>query len=201
MNKKAVILLGLALVAGGVGVLTLDDVTIESDAIYEYQVVPKAIRASNNKHVRVVGSSSAAVTVEDSDLGRIIVTGVDKNAICSVAFEEGDALPDNLQEYADIYKKIDGSFLGGTYIWWGIFKYKGCDLVAGHPGYLGSTMKEFLALPARTRGRFLKTDGKIVRFPFALQGRLDLTFIEEVDGELEKRYAVPAEGFSTPEEK
>ena len=183
-------LAGLEILAGGVVVVSnlggKDDkptgdagIGIERLAPTEAEVVDRAVRASNNRLVHVVGVDAAKdAVVGDTDIGRaIIVTEVKDSSECSVVFEAGEVS----REIGDIrggkvlVTRVDldpvkysrGTFVKfgvedkvkKTWIWNSQLYGQNCKDIALEPGYLGSSMEELLLLPEVMKARILRTYG------------------------------------------
>ena len=191
MNPKLLgMLAGFGILAGGVVVVsnlggkdgTVGEpvARIERLAPTEAEVVDRAVRASNNKLVHVVGVDVAKDSVVgDTAIGRAVVVDAVKNSSeCSVVFEAGEVT----KEITDIHgtgkatiTRVDldpvkfsrGTFVkrGGedkvkkTWIWNALLVGQECKDIALEPGYLGSSMQELLALPEAMKAKILRTYG------------------------------------------
>ena len=110
------------------------------------------------------------------------------------------------------------------YIWFSILDREDCLVMAEFPGYIGSTMKEMLALPRPVRSRILKTygtcttegvkhsctvpmghpkakAGAAIYFPHKLSGRTDINLKGYSNGTIQPRHPVAVEKNSEGEIK
>jgi len=202
MNTKTLGVVGaLILAAGGAVVVGTqmggkDTPTIEVAMVAgvdEAQVAPRVIMVQG-KPVRVVTSASPFSDVQDSPVGRVVVVTTDSNMLCSVLLEaEENSLgqPDiqgyNFQHLRPV--KFPQSESWGDWLWWVVLQGDDCLRVATEDGYLGSTMEEFVGLPASIRNRFLVTaeDGSTY-FPIEIAGRADLSFPKAKNGRVIRGY-------------
>ena len=145
------------------------------------QVAPIAIVSASGKKVFVVGEARPEnPTVTESDLGKVVMkTDISGNALCNVVFEakltkqrlpkmphdlttkEIDA-PDFKVNFGHVNPiMIPGSCDAKKFcIFNTLLHGEECLKAVDLPGYLGSTMGEFLKLPVATQRRFLKQQGK-----------------------------------------
>jgi hypothetical protein len=180
MSKGLAIGLGtVVLAAGGItaGLLSGDveigaseGVILEAQYnIQEHQARSRAFRATNGKHIRVIGvEPEEAATVIDSELGRVVeVPTVPGDALCPVVFHANENVVDGLRwpvlqgvEWGMRPVQLPLSKLGKSYVWHAFVKGQdNCEAMAQHGSYLGSTMAELLALPPAFKRRCLVTDG------------------------------------------
>jgi hypothetical protein len=191
MNSKLFgLIAGMGILAGGVAVVTslggkdgkpIGDAVISTEQRIptESEVVDRAVRASNNKLVHVVGVDAPKDSVvADTDVGRaVVVSEVKDTSECEVVLEAKEAtvtIQDGRRNLTvtriDLDPKVftSGTFvkLGNfdktkeTYIWSALLTGQRCKEIALAPGYLGSTMKELLSLPEAMKARVLRTYGQ-----------------------------------------
>jgi len=175
------IILGVSGDKGGKDVLEPNEI---EEVVTESQVASRAVRSSNGRLVRIVGTKSdQEVGVGDSDLGRIVEVANHGNGICHVLLDampvpKSEIFPDgmeyvgnvpNIPSLAQYFGKaswpviIAGSCNEiGSCIWSALLKGEGCVQAGSLANYVGSTMQEFLALPVGTKSRFLRTRGTCV---------------------------------------
>lgn len=193
MNSKLFgLIAGMGILAGGVIVVTnlggKDDITVGEPTISdarlaptEAEVVDRAVRASNDKLVHVVGVDVAKDSVVgDTIIGRaVVVDAVKENSECSVVFEAKEVIKEITDIHGsgkstitrvdlDLVKYPRGTFvkLSGsldkttqTWIWNALLVGQSCKDIALEPGYLGSSMQELLALPDAMKAKILRTYG------------------------------------------
>jgi len=184
MGKGTIIGLGAAAVAaGGIILGTMGDsngpqgadggvknAIIAATNIEEHEARPRAYRAPNGKHIRVVGvePEEEQPSVTDSELGRVVeVPAVPGDAICPVVVHADAKIVDGKK-----WPDIDGidwgmrpvplghSKRGDNYVWHSYVEGQAaCEAAVSHPNYLGSSMAELLALPDEMKARCLKVNG------------------------------------------
>jgi hypothetical protein len=179
MNAKNAIVgvtaVGL-MIAGGAAIMTSglkgggkDGGVISGDAEpfidppTEAQIVDKSVRASNGKLVRISGAfvdKNAAVI--DSNIGRtVVVDSPPDSSVCNVVFvantrDGGPDVPDDVRKH--LGDAADPVMIGYN-IWTVLLRGEACRSAGMIPGYLGSTMQEFLGLTPEIQARFLKVEG------------------------------------------
>ena len=181
-RKKAIAVVGAGLLAtAGIATVLISSpqkaskadagvlIPIEKTAIPESYNAVQMIRSNLSKQVKVVGAvvHPADAVTEDADFGKVVEVGVDRdhiNALCNVVLESknvasASALVKNLRPDSDPVM-IQGSCKSGKCLWVVLLRgLKNCKAVADIPEYLGSNMRDFLALPAATKARLLRVDG------------------------------------------
>jgi hypothetical protein len=213
----------------------------QEDTIEEKDVASQAVQATGGKYVRIVGAQRSPfdAVVDNAQLGRVvIIAAMPENALCHVLLdapaigmnvfylnsELAGEVP-NIPELKDYFGKaswpvkLPGSCNQQDYcIWSALFKGQGCIVATDLSEYVGSTMKEFLALTPVDKGRSLVARGTCTihvggrdvevscAVPFAhpnaetdsplwvphgWAGRKDLNFVRAVDGQPEPRYVLP----------
>lgn len=141
-------------------------------------IAPVAVVSASGKKVFVVGEArpeNPAVT--ESDLGKVVLKNeVSDSALCNVVFEakltrKTSPMPHGTHEYDEPDFAVDfgrvkpvmvpSSCNAEKYCIWNVLLHgQECVKAPDLPGYLGSTMNEFLTLPIETQARFLKQYGK-----------------------------------------
>lgn len=157
----------------------------EEIPVKESQLCQRAVRASKGKLVRIVGVAPGSdEEVKDTEVGRVVeVAEVPDHALCHVVldarpvarsqlFSDGNEYVGNTAQVEDLKDclgeaswpvSISGSCNGvGSCMWSVLFRGECCRRAADSPQYVGSTLKEFLALPVGIQRRFLRVRGKCV---------------------------------------
>lgn len=141
-------------------------------------VAPVAVTSSiSGKKVFVVGEARPeAAVVVDSDLGQVVVKNtISERALCNVVFEAkvkvvettspmGQKIKTEQPDFPVLFGhvqpvKLQGSCVGDSCLYNTLLHGNQCLLAVDAPGYIGSTMNEFISLPLAMQARFLMTEG------------------------------------------
>ena len=193
----------------------LEQVTKESDT------ADKVYTHASGRSIRVVGSTTKSESISEGSLGRVVETfTLQSESLCPVVFQ---AIPDATKKLPVVEGITEWNTMtpivvdrsGKKWIWWVVLDADNCEVMAGYEDYIGSTLKEFIALPFSLRSKILKTygtcevtvegtteqtnctvpvgdaraiDGAEVFFPHNLAGRTDLNYKKYKNGQIEPRY-------------
>lgn len=225
--KKFLILIALCILSCGKTGASLDAGTIAKDQTsvvsvdFGYQ--------SGTKLVHVVGVQAVEAEATETTIGKAaVVTSLPDDALCTVVLDakigtrvipngkesilvEVPDLPSCLSYFGkDMWPiRLTGSDMDKSWIWYTLLRGQGCAEIVNCAGaaYLGSSIKEFFALPDTAKRRFLKTMGKCggtdcvvpigdakatvgakIFFPMELAGRYDLNYTSIENGLVKDRY-------------
>ena len=188
----------------------------------ESATADKAYTHASGRSIRVVESRTNSESISEGPLGRVVETfTLQEESICPVVFTAkvgSDKLPvvAGIEQW-ELMTPIVIDHSSDEFIWFVILNREACLTMAEYDGYLGSTMKEMLALPRKVRSKILKTtgtctvevDGKSserpcvvplghhrasagadIFFPHNLAGRADINFKRHSNGKLQPRHPV-----------
>lgn len=156
---------------GGVTAPVIKPKTVE-------QVAPVAIASASGKKVFVVGEMRPEnPVVTDTDLGKVVLKNeISESALCNIVFEakltrrtspvpHGGTHEYEEPDFGVDFKSIKPVMIPGTCnaekmcLFNTLLHGKECLKAVDVPGYIGSTMGEFLKLPLEMQQRFLKQNG------------------------------------------
>jgi len=143
------------------------------------EVAPIAIVTPSGKKVFVVGEQRPEnPVVTETDLGKVVLKNeISDNSLCNVVFEakltdkftpapHGEQIKSSEPDFGVNFGHVRPVIIPGSCdaqkncIFNTLLKGQECLKSVDIPGYLGSTMGEFLKLPLDTQQKFLKQQGK-----------------------------------------